>query len=548
MSSKPIEIIENFVAAYLNIKLPKLNEESNYIQLLNIIKKVNIENKCEIRLLILIFEEIFLKQNEFITNNNNKEIQYLDLFTKIIIPKDIGNNSDYKVIKKCFSNLPSINDSEIYLIYKLMCLRKSSTLFLEALQIIFLIKDKYYVRNKNLIIEDKDKDRNYYYNILYLLINLLNNEFNDGQSQLYTFDLKELKLKKREANNEEIEEYYNREKELKLKDIINFINKVKYVENKNSSNISNKILNDNLNNNNNNMESQNIIQKEKTNIEEEFKLINSRLEHEIAELKISLQNAINNIKRNEEKVNGLNNTINGLHSPINGLHSNINGLHSIINGLKKEISDIKAKNNSLIITNEKILKDNQIMKSEIAINGMKNKKDIDGLNNKLKISEKDKEKYKSEIGLVKSRDSEKFIIDFLYTILNKEIDLSLTYENKVKNVCEKIKNESSPEQSSFVSNLCEFLNHLFQGKVKGDSTAHPIYFVDGILNENINVSNFFTYFLEVKKYFYDFKALYFSNNEKEKEVKVKIIQQNCNQINLFTCLNEFSRKNKLIFK
>jgi len=42
-----------------------------------------------------------------------------------------------------------------------------------------------------------------------------------------------IKLKKREANNEEIEEYYNREKELKLKDIINFINKVKYVENKN---------------------------------------------------------------------------------------------------------------------------------------------------------------------------------------------------------------------------------------------------------------------------------------------------------------------------
>ena len=107
---KPIEIIENFVDAYLNIKLPKLNEDVDHIQLLNIIKKANIKNKCEIRLLILIFEEIFLKQNEFIINKNNKENQHLDLFTKIIIPKGIEKNSGYKVIKRYFSNCASIND------------------------------------------------------------------------------------------------------------------------------------------------------------------------------------------------------------------------------------------------------------------------------------------------------------------------------------------------------------------------------------------------------------------------------------------------------
>jgi len=69
-----------------------------------------------------------------------------------------------------------------------MCFRKSATLFLEVLQIIFLIKDKYYVKNKNLISEDKNKDNNYYYNILSELINLLNNEFYNDQSQLYIFD------------------------------------------------------------------------------------------------------------------------------------------------------------------------------------------------------------------------------------------------------------------------------------------------------------------------------------------------------------------------
>ncbi len=72
-----------------------------------------------------------------------------------------------------------------------MCFRKSATLFLEVLKIAyykFLIKDKYYVKNKNLISEDKNKDNNYYYNILSELINLLNNEFYNDQSQLYIFD------------------------------------------------------------------------------------------------------------------------------------------------------------------------------------------------------------------------------------------------------------------------------------------------------------------------------------------------------------------------
>lgn len=111
---KPIEIIENFVDAYLNIKLPKLNEDDDHIQLLNIIKKVNIKNKCEIRLLILIFEEIFLKQNEFIINKNNKENQYLDLFTKIIIPKDIEKNQIIKLLKNVFQIAP-LSTIQIYI-------------------------------------------------------------------------------------------------------------------------------------------------------------------------------------------------------------------------------------------------------------------------------------------------------------------------------------------------------------------------------------------------------------------------------------------------
>ena len=337
------------------------------------------------------------------------------------------------------------------------------------------------------------------------------------------------------------------------------------MENKNSLNIPNKIINDNLNNN---MESQNNIQKEPINIIiaelNELKLTNSKLEDEIALLKTSLKESndkmeemINNhntdiesLKKKGENDLLLSNEktkkiIDDLNNKHNRIINGINNRHNIsIDELKKKISDIQNKNNSLNNTIEKISKENQIMKSEIASNNMKNKNDINKLNNRLNNLEKEKEKHKNEIRLVKSRDSAKYIIDFLYTILTKNINLSLKYENKVDIICENIKKESSPEQSKFVSNLCEFLNHLFQDKAKGDSSAHPNYFVFDIFNENKNVCNFFINFLEVKKYFNDFRALYFCNDENEKESRIKFIQQYCSQIDLFSILKEFASKIK----
>ena len=158
-----------------------------------------------------------------------------------------------------------------------MCFRKNVPLFFKAIQIIFLTKDTFYVENDNAIIEE-----NNYYNFLYNIINLFDNKFTNDNSIIYTFDFKEKKIYQRNANNKELERYYNREKEFNLKDIKNFINKVEYVENKNILNITNKIINDNLNNN---MESQNNIQKEQINIIiaelNELKLTNSKLEDEI---------------------------------------------------------------------------------------------------------------------------------------------------------------------------------------------------------------------------------------------------------------------------
>ena len=503
------------------------------------IKNVDIKNKVELRLIILLFEEIFIEQNEFKAYENNELNQYLNLFTKVTIPKGIETDSDYVVLQKCFSKCDFVSETEIYLLYKLMRYKKKPSLFYKSIELIFFAKDEYFMKNKNIIIEDDN-----YYNFVYQVIQLFNYDNKNDDSKIYTFDFKEKKLIKREANNQEIEEYYNREKEFNLKDIRNFIKKAKYTERKI---LSNKIINDNINNN---MESQNDIQKEQINkVNAELnvlKLANSKLENEIVLLKISLQESNNKM---EEMIKKHNDDIENLKKKGENDLNEQNNRHNIaINKLKTELAYIKSENNSLKNSIENISNKNQTMKSEKAINEMKNMKDINELNNKLNNSETQKERYKFEIGLVKSRDSSKYIIDFLYAILTKKINLSLKYESKVEFVCEKIRKESNKEHAKFVSILCEFLNHLFKEKTKGDNIAHPNYFEIDILNGNKNVYNFFIYFLEVKKYFNDFRALYFSKNENEKESNIKIIQQNCDSIDLFTCLEDFALKNKLISK
>ena len=67
--------------------------------------------------------------------------------------------------------------------------------------------------------------------------------------------------------------------------------------------------------------------------------------------------------------------------------------------------------------------------------------------------------------------------------------------------------------------------------------THDEEFKSHILDGNSDLNDFFTNYLEIQKYFNNFKYLYFPNN-KSAEMVLKI----CKEINFFNSLNDFSQR------
>ena len=168
------------------------------------------------------------------------------------------------------------------------------------------------------------------------------------------------------------------------------------------------------------------------------------------------------------------------------------------------------------------------------------KKKIDDLISKLNEPQKDVSKYKIENGLVKSRDSSKYIFDFLYVIFKKEIDFSIKYENKVNIINNEMKKVTQKDEVEFINTIIIFLDHLYKDTVKGDDIAHSKEFEQEIFNEcDSDLKNFFTNFLEIQKYFQYFKKLYLSKDNRDLDLHKKNILKICDGINFFDILGTF---------
>ena len=258
----------------------------------------------------------------------------------------------------------------------------------------------------------------------------------------------------------------------------------------------------------------------------EFKDIKAKHNKDINDLKIKHDQDLNNEKKKSDE----------------RTDKKINNLKEKIEELKKTINDIKVQNNSLLKKNESISKKNQILNDQLTSHQIESEENISNLNNKLNKSEEEKEKYQFENTLIKSRDSSKYIIDFLYTILYNKIDFTIKYETKVNIICEEIKKDAckNKKKFEFIKDLCKFLEKIYNDKVKGDKLTHDDEFKSHILDGNADLNNFFTNYLEIQKYFNYFKYLYFSNNINEENAE-KILTI-CKGINFFNSLNDFSQR------
>ena len=151
--------------------------------------------------------------------------------------------------------------------------------------------------------------------------------------------------------------------------------------------------------------------------------------------------------------------------------------------------------------------------------------------------EEEKEKYQFENTLIKSKDSSKYIIDFIYTIIYNKIDFTIKYETKVIIIYEEIK-DACKKNNEFIENFCKFLEKIYRENLKGDRLTHDKC-KSHILDGNDKLNTFFTNYLEIQKYFNNFKNLYFSNNINEESAKM--VLNICKGINFFNSLNNFSQ-------
>ena len=584
MSSLPKNAIVNLAKKYLDINIPELREENDYIQLLGMLKKVKTQNKGELNLLIHIFEKMFLHQNKFKIiieeEKFNKFIDLINLESSFIEQEE--NNKDYAVIKKCLSEVKMINEKEIFLLYNLMNIEKNKLMFFKYFQEIISSKDKCFIENKDIKLGNIN-----YYTLLFYIKTLFQTK-EENNEEYYTYRINGKRLFKGKATNEEVENYIKTNKEIEKNEIFTFINKLEknIVTEKNNSNLNNNMeaQQEKINPINNEVK---VISNVKPNLEDEimklknlFKDMKEQHNKDIKDMKEQHNKDIKdmsekynkNIKDMKEQhnkdikdinskykkeIDNLNSKykkeIDNLNVKNNNNNENlkkkmnertdkkINNLKDQIKDLKTVLNNIKIRNDQLLKEKETILKKNQDLGENLALIKIESKSEI---RNNLKEVKKEKNKYQLENELMKSRDSSKYIIDFLYTVLNNKIDFTIKYEKKVNDICEAIKKNTYTEDIGFVENLCTFLNKIYNEKVKGDKLTHDDKFKSYILEGNKDLNTFFTNYLGIQNYFKNFKPLYFSNIKNKESEETKMVVLNiCKEINFFDSLNDFSKRN-----
>ena len=414
MNSLPIKAIIQLVKKYLDIEIPELREEKYYIQLLGMLKNVKTQNKSELNLLTLIFEKMFLKQNKFKSDIDEKDFnKFINLVNLKSFPiEEEENNRDYIVIKNALTNVKMINEKEIYLLYNLMNNEKSQFLFFKCFQEIISSKDKFFIENKDIELGNIN-----YFTLLYYIGELfqLKEENND---EYYTFRLNNKGLSKGKPANEEVKNFVTTYKEIEKNQIIAFINKFKKLEkyiarerNNNNLNINMEAQQSKINPDNND---EKVFSNTKPNLEDEIMKLkklyedlnkeryksNEKYDNIIKDIKEKHNKEIKDIKEKHNKdIKDIkekhNKDINDLIIKHNqDLYSEkkksdertdkkINNLNEKIKELNKTINDIKVKNNSLLNKNEIILKKNQILNEELTSHQIESKKNISNINQKL---------------------------------------------------------------------------------------------------------------------------------------------------------------------
>ena len=391
-----IDAFNYLIKVALNYDIPNLEHPRDYFKLLKMLKYVEIKGKCKIRLLIIIFEKMFINNSKIIITKKAEVInQYIYFCNAHIIPKKIKNGPYLATILNLFKFI-EVQEDEILLIYHLMISNKRPSLYYKIIDALFSAKNEKYITNEEIKIDDNIN----YVTFIQSVINSIVKYKKENSNSYFIFDYKNNEFIIKKLSKEEAEKYKNDHPQLKHlnpDELLDFIkehtkltniqvNDNKVVEISDESNEIN--INSIINNLQEEINEPNKIQEREMNIysEQELQILKeeicelksyrivtdkeiselknykisadkeiSELNKEISELKNYRIEADKKICESQEEIARLNNIIKSMKEDSGRKESNftkileeINQRHNnSISKLKKDIEEIKEINNSL---------------------------------------------------------------------------------------------------------------------------------------------------------------------------------------------------------
>ena len=535
MSIKPIKAIKYLLKKALKYDIPDLKNENYYLILLNKLKYLKVQNRAKIYLLIMIFEKMFILNGKMrVFSNENKIKEFISFCDMNSIPENVQKDPNLYAIMKSFKFM-EVDGVEFSLIYQLMNNNKSSLIYFKIVEELICSTNDFYIRNKEINIKNID-----YVAFILKVINFFKTEFKKYEKDKYfTFDFTDNELIIKYYSSKDLEKFTKSDYNFKKIYPSTLIKYIKEISKKEENNIEDTNTPKKIDNN--------IIK----NSDDSHKII--KLEKDFKELQ---EWASDKLKEKDEKINKLNMIVNEQNEKIAKLKLTLNDQNNKIKELEKKIisqfedskridslnakkiNDLKNKfmvnNSELKKKKEELVKENNSLKNKLknydekiakinekitSINQVSDKKSK-MLNEELNKKENDYVFYKNEYELIKSRDTNKFIIDFLYVIIFKKDGFFLNYDEKINFICEKINKVSNNRKDKFCEDLVQFLYKILDNKKMGDNLVHPQYLwsippkyknIDNFLKNELDISNYFTYF----------KKLYKAKNKNE-DVKSKI--------------------------
>ena len=512
----------------LNENIPELKSAGDYIKILKMLKRLESKEKCKIRLLIIIFEEMFMRNSNILITKNTAKINAFITYCKAhLIPDKIKKTSEFSVILKIFK-IFELGEDELLLIYYIMINNKKPSLYYKIVDAILSVTNKNYITNDKIRINDNID----YVKFIECVVNIYI-KYRKKNTSYFMFDYDNDEFKIKTLSKEESEKYKNNQLQpLSHKEILEFIKENSKTinsdinSNKEKSNKEKEIHKDEINisptlNTEKNQSQK--IETNKINKNEELILNNPEISFNENKIKIEINSTDKEIRNLKQEIIQLNNykidadkRINQLNEDFEKYKNNAEKKISILNGKIGELNNFKNNSEQKISTLNREI-------TELKNNKISLENEITKLNESLLVIQKNSERKETnlkkiieelkETNVNSIRNLKKNINDI--KDINNKLNLELSNSTKKK---EKLENEILYSESISKIKIEQLTKKLKEIQTVNDALSKKINLIQKRDTAKFLIDFFYSIFF--KKY----------ENSKKYDEKISDISEEINKL------------------